>query len=170
MTREEAAEVLELLYGDCDPIEENTWLALRMGVAALRGSQPDPDTGPEGSIRKREKMRSVKKETMDELARIIRKYWATGDTDILDAKYRKARELSEQAYGSDAKWSQFCDLLDGAVCFNRNVSNDIIYKIFRLLCIEVSAPVEAGVVAGTARKLLPTGFECISGDWEETAE
>ena len=45
MTREEAAEVLELLYGDCDPIEENTWLALRMGVAALRGSQPDPDTG-----------------------------------------------------------------------------------------------------------------------------
>ncbi len=45
MTREEAAEVLELLYGDCDPIEENTWLALRMGVAALRGPQPDPDTG-----------------------------------------------------------------------------------------------------------------------------
>ncbi len=41
MTREEAAEVLELLYGDCDPIEENTWLALRMGVAALRGPQPD---------------------------------------------------------------------------------------------------------------------------------
>lgn len=45
MTREEAAKVLELLYGDCDPIEENTWQALRMGVAALRGPQPDPDTG-----------------------------------------------------------------------------------------------------------------------------
>lgn len=41
MTREEAAEVLELLYGDCDPIEENTWLALRMGVAALRSTQTD---------------------------------------------------------------------------------------------------------------------------------
>ena len=26
------------------------------------------------------------------------------------------------------------------------------------------------VVAGTARKLLPIGFECIGGDWEETAE
>ena len=45
MTREEAAEVLELLYGDCDPIEENTWQALRMGVATLRGPQADPDTG-----------------------------------------------------------------------------------------------------------------------------
>ena len=92
-------------------------------------------------------MRSVKKETMDELARIIRKFWATGDKGILDAKHRKARELSEQAYGSYAKWIQFCDILDGAVCFDRNVSNDTIYKIFGLLCIEVSAPVEAGEVA-----------------------
>ena len=105
---------------------------------------PDADTGPEGSIRKREKMRSVKKETMDELARLVRKYWATGDKDILDAKHRKASELSEQAYGSAAKWIQFCDLLNGTVCFNRNVSNEIIYKIFGLLCIEVSAPVEEG--------------------------
>ena len=89
-------------------------------------------------------MRSVKKETMDELARIVRKYWATGDTDILDAKHRKGRELSEQAFGSDANWLQFCDIVDGAIRLNRNLSNDIIYKIFGLLCIEVSAPVEAG--------------------------
>ena len=87
-------------------------------------------------------MRSVKKETMDELARVTRKYWATGDKDILDAKHRKASELSEQASGSDKKWLQFCDILDGAICLNRNVSNNTIYKIFSLLCIEVSAPVE----------------------------
>ena len=87
-------------------------------------------------------MRSVKKETMDELARIVRKYWATGDTDLFDAKYRKASELSEQAFGSDEKWLQFCDIVDGAICLNRNVSNDIIYKIFGLLGINVSAPVE----------------------------
>lgn len=92
----------------------------------------------EGSIRKREKMRSVKKETMDELARITRKYWTTGDTDIFDAKHRKARELSEQAFGSDAKWLQFCDIVDGVICLNRNVPNDTIYKIFGLLCIEVN--------------------------------
>lgn len=85
-------------------------------------------------------MRSVKKETMDELARLVRKYWATGDTDILAAKHEKASELSKQAFGSDAKWLQFCHILDGVICLNRNVSNDIIYKIFGLLCIEVSAP------------------------------
>lgn len=84
-------------------------------------------------------MRSVKKETMDELARITRKYWATGDKGILDAKHKKASELSEQAFGSDANWLQFCDILDGVICLNRNVSNDTIYKIFGLLCIEVSA-------------------------------
>jgi len=79
---------------------------------------------------------------MDELARLVRKYWSSGDTDLFDAKYRKASELSEQAFGSDAKWLQFCDIVDGAICLNRNVSNDIIYKIFGLLGINVSAPVE----------------------------
>ena len=88
-------------------------------------------------------MRSVKKETMDELVRLVRKYWATGDVDILDAKHRKASELSNQAYGSGAKWLQFCDIVDGAICLNRNVSNDTIYKIFGLLCIEVEAGADA---------------------------
>ena len=92
-------------------------------------------------------MRSVKKETMDELARVIRKYWATGDTDILDATHRKARKLSEQAFGSDAKWLQFCDILNGAINLNQNTSNDTIYKIFGLLGINISAPVEAEEVA-----------------------
>jgi len=81
---------------------------------------------------------------MDELARITRKYWSTGDKDIIAAKNKMAFALSEQAFGSDIKWLQFCDIVDGAVCLNRNVSNEIIYKIFGLLCIEVSAPVEAG--------------------------
>ena len=88
-------------------------------------------------------MRSVNKTTMDELARIVRKYWATGDKDLFDAKYWKASELSEQAFGSDAKWLQFCDILDGAINLNQNTSNDTIYKIFGLLGINVSAPVEA---------------------------
>ena len=92
-------------------------------------------------------MRSVKKETMDELARLVRKYWSSGDVDLFGAKYRKASELSKQAFGIDARWLQFCDILDGAICLNRNVSNDIIYKIFGLLGIEVSAPVEAGADA-----------------------
>ena len=88
-------------------------------------------------------MRSVNKTTMDELARIVRKYWATGDTDLFDAIYRKASELSEQAFGSDEKWLQFCDILDGAINLNQNTSNDTIYKIFGLLGIEVEVGADA---------------------------
>ena len=87
-------------------------------------------------------MRSVKKQTMDELVRVVRKFWATGDTDILDLKYRKGHELSEQAYGSDSKWLPLVDIVNGAINLNQNTSNDIIYKIFGLLGINVSAPVE----------------------------
>lgn len=82
-------------------------------------------------------MRSVKKETMDELVRVVRKYWATGDGDILDLQHSKGRELSEQAYGSAAKWLPLVDIVDGVINLNQNTSNDTIYKIFGLLCIEV---------------------------------
>ena len=92
-------------------------------------------------------MRSVKKETMDELIRVVRKFWATGDVDLFGAKYRKGHELSEQAYGSDAKWLPLLDILDAAINLNQNTSNDTIYKIFGLLGINVSAPVEAGADA-----------------------
>ena len=88
-------------------------------------------------------MRSVKKETMDELVRVVRKYWATGDGDILDLKHSKGRELSEQAYGSDAKWLPLLDIVDGVINLNQNTSNDTIYVIFGLLGIDVSE-VEAG--------------------------
>ena len=87
-------------------------------------------------------MRSVKKETMDELVRVVRKFWATGDGDILDLKHSKGHELSEQAYGSDAKWLPLLDIVDGVINLNQNTSNDTIYKIFGLLGINVSAPVE----------------------------
>ena len=88
-------------------------------------------------------MRSVKKETMDELIRVVRKYWSSGDTDILDAKHRKGHELSEQAYGSDAKWLPLLDIVDGVINLNQNTSNDTIYKIFGLLGIAVEAGADA---------------------------
>ena len=87
-------------------------------------------------------MRSVNKTTMDELFRVVRKYWVTGDTDILDLKHSKGRELSEQAYGSDAKWLPLLDIVDGVINLNQNTSNNTIYVIFGLLGIDVSAPVE----------------------------
>ena len=88
-------------------------------------------------------MRSVKKETMDELVRIVRKYWAMGDVDILDLKHNKGNELSEQAYGSDAKWLPLLDIVESVINLNQNTSNDTIYKIFGLLGIEVEAGADA---------------------------
>ncbi|MDD4278485.1 MAG: hypothetical protein PHX74_01995 [Candidatus Sumerlaeales bacterium] len=83
-------------------------------------------------------MRSVKKKTMDDLIRVVRKYWATGDTDVLDLKHIKGNELSEQAYGNDAKWLPLLDIVDGVINLNQNTSNDTIYIIFGLLGIDVS--------------------------------
>jgi len=57
-------------------------------------------------------MRSVKKETMDELIRISKKYWRTGDTDILPARIKLAEELSDQAFGNAYNWCSFSDLWD----------------------------------------------------------
>jgi hypothetical protein len=45
MTREEAARVLEALYGNWDPIEEINWQALRKAIEVLRGPVPDHETG-----------------------------------------------------------------------------------------------------------------------------
>ena len=58
MTREEAARVLTELADEYEKYElsKNGWLgttyipAHRMGVAALRGPQPDPDTGLKGCL------------------------------------------------------------------------------------------------------------------------
>ena len=49
-------------------------------------------------------MKAIKKSTLFELARIVRKYARTGDVDILDAKIEVAKELAIQDYGKDNEW------------------------------------------------------------------
>ena len=91
-------------------------------------------------------MRSVKKETMDELVRVVRKRKVTHDDDLMPAQFRIADELATQAFGIDlcAKWLAFSDVVDGVLSLNQNTSNDAIYAIFQLIGIDVSAPVEVG--------------------------
>ena len=91
-------------------------------------------------------MRSVKKETMDEMLRLSRKRKVTHDDDLISTQFRIAEELATQAFGIDfgVKWLAFSDVVGGVLSLNQNTSNDTIYKIFGLLGIEVSAPVEAG--------------------------
>ena len=60
-------------------------------------------------------MKAIKKSTLLELARIVRKYARTGDVDILPAKIETAKKLATQAYGKDNAWSAFSSLVDAAV-------------------------------------------------------
>jgi len=89
-------------------------------------------------------MRSVKKETMDEMLRLARKRKVTHDDDLMPAQFRIADELAAQAFGIDlcAKWLAFSDVVDGVLSLNRNTSNDAIYAIFQLIGIEAGAQVE----------------------------
>ena len=91
-------------------------------------------------------MRHVKKATLDEMLRLVRKRKCTHDDDLIPAQFRIAEELEAQAFGIDCgvKWLAFCDVVDGVLGLNQNTSNDAIYAIFQLIGIEASTPVEAG--------------------------
>lgn len=83
------------------------------------------------------KMKIVNKKSMDELIRISKKYWSTGDTDILPARIKLAEELSDQAFGNDYNWCSFSDLVNSAVKFNKSITNETIYMMFALAGISV---------------------------------
>ena len=85
-------------------------------------------------------MKAIKKSTLLELARIVRKYAKTGDVDILDAKIEVAKELATQAYGKDNAWSAFSNLVGAAVgvyALYPKCTNEEICKLFRDLKFEV---------------------------------
>ena len=88
-------------------------------------------------------MKIVNKKSMDELIRISRKYWRTGDTDLLLARIKFAVELSDQAFGNDYNWCSFSELVNSAVKFNKSITNETIYKMFALAGITVDEEVEA---------------------------
>ena len=82
-------------------------------------------------------MKKVNKKPMDELIRISRKYWDTGDVDFLDARYKYAYELSEQAFDNTQASLSFVDIVDSAVKFNKQITNEAIYAMFAIVGIFV---------------------------------
>ena len=85
-------------------------------------------------------MKAIKKSTLLELARIVRKYARTGDVDILDAKIETAKKLATQAYGKDSAWSAFSNLVDAAVgvyALYPKCTNEELCELFRALKFEV---------------------------------
>ena len=85
-------------------------------------------------------MKAIKKSTLLELARIVRKYARTGDIDILSAKFEIAKKLATQAYGKDNAWSAFSNLVDAAVgvyALYPKCTNEELCELFRALKFEV---------------------------------
>lgn len=60
-------------------------------------------------------MKSIKRSTLRELARIVRGYARTGDVELLFAKNETARKLATQAYGKNDAWSAFADFVYSVV-------------------------------------------------------
>ena len=85
-------------------------------------------------------MKSIKKSTLLELARIVRKYARTGDVDILSTRIEIAKELTTQAYGKDNAWSAFSSLVDAAVgvyALYPKCTNEELCELFRALKFEL---------------------------------
>ena len=85
-------------------------------------------------------MKAIKRSTLLELARIVRKYARTGDVDILDAKIEVSKELATQAYGKDNAWLPFADFMNATVgiyALYPKCTNEELCELFRALKFEV---------------------------------
>ena len=85
-------------------------------------------------------MKAIKRSTLLELARIVRKYARTGDVDILDAKIEVAKELATQAYGDDDAWISFAEFVSavvGVYALCPTCTNEELCELFRALKFEV---------------------------------
>ena len=86
-------------------------------------------------------MKTVKKKTADELCRVVRKFWKTGDEDILAKKHEILRQLAEECYGDKNKWGVFEDLSNSAFSsydFKPKATNQFFYDLLAMFDIEVA--------------------------------
>ncbi len=82
-------------------------------------------------------MMTVQKKTLDELIRVTRKYYKTGDTDLLALKNHICNSLSEQAYNNKTKWIYFGDMVDSLINLNGRNTNQTVYTVFEAVGIKV---------------------------------
>ena len=86
-------------------------------------------------------MKKINKKLLDELIRIERKYWKTGDTDLLDKQTLLAHDLSKFTFGNDGSWLKFSDFVGSIVASNglkKSATNQDIYNAFAVLGYEVA--------------------------------
>ena len=87
-------------------------------------------------------MKKIPQKTLDALLTIIRKYWKTGDTELLVCKTALAEQLqSETGIG----WLAFCDFANSIFQYHGlkpNASNKTIYEALAVLGVEVVTDAE----------------------------
>lgn len=85
-------------------------------------------------------MKSIKKSTLLDLARLTRKYTRTGDVDILSTRIEIAKKLATQAYGKDNAWLPFADFVNatvGVYALYPKCTNEELCDLFKALKFEV---------------------------------
>ena len=85
-------------------------------------------------------MKKIDKSTLDKLIRVARKYWKTGDVDLLDGVLYTGAQLSKQAINKDSACLSFTDFVHSIVKpygLKEHASNADIYKAFAVFGYEV---------------------------------
>ena len=85
-------------------------------------------------------MKSIKRSTLLELARLTRKYARTSDVDILSTRIEIAKELATQAYGKDNAWLPFTEFVNaviGVYALYPKCTGEEICELFRALKFKV---------------------------------
>lgn len=85
-------------------------------------------------------MKTIKKGTLLELARIIREWAGTCNMSLLSARNEVAKELAAQAYGKKNVWSAFVEFISaivGVYALYPECSDEAICELFRALKFEV---------------------------------
>ena len=85
-------------------------------------------------------MKSIKRSTLLDLARLTRKYIRTGDVDILSTRIETAKELATQAYGDDDAWIAFAEFVSAVVeayALYPECTDEELCEMFRALKFEV---------------------------------
>ena len=85
----------------------------------------------------RKTKKAIDKEKFDSLLSLTRKYWETGERELITAKIVLCQSLQED---TGVNWSAFLEITDCVLQhggFKTKANNDTIYSVLRLLGYEV---------------------------------
>ena len=85
-------------------------------------------------------MKTVERKDVEELARLVRKYARTGDTDLFAAETDVAESLSRRCFGDTSRRFTFKSLVEcicGIYPLVKGASNDLICEVLELIGIHV---------------------------------